>query len=168
MKTKPYKNAVRRREAPPKINKGKNGYELYCPFCKEPHLILPFLQSPCGTTVIFHAEQTVYRAQANPKMICAKCGKGGGEMVPWNGAYIHIHECNPGVKAALEEPKYSKLAAFVHGIKNEKVKNSIQKLTGRAIPVEEVTPDGKPTGKILGYFFNKIRGRNGKHSTSHT
>lgn len=164
-KKQSFKPPYRQRTAVPKLAKGENGSNiLLCPFCSDPHPIMPFVASPCGTMVTFYAEQTIYRAKADKRFICAKCGEGGGEMVKWNDAFVHTPDCKPGVKTLTEPPKYSWLAKVVHGMKDGKMKDYMQQAFGRAVAVDEVTPDGKLTGTVLGYFFHRkknVKDQNG-------
>ena len=144
----------RERREMPKIENSKDGGKvLMCPFCNPSHPIMPFIPSPCGTVVEVTAVQLVFRAKYAKDMICAKCGQGGGEMVVWNEAFIHTHDCTPGTATLLVEPKYSKIAKAVFGLSDGKIKTLIQNILGEAKEVAEAKPDGKRTGKILGYFF---------------
>lgn len=140
----------------PKIAKDEQGNAvLLCPFCVPTHPLNPSSPSACGTRLVLTAEQTVIRAKYAKNLICVKCGKGGGKMVVFQNSYIHIHDCNPGVMAMREPPRYSRFAQFINTMPNQFVKKQIEKFTGRAMPVEEVDPKGVKTGKILGYFFWK-------------
>jgi len=155
-KKQSFKPPYRQRTAVPKLAKGENGSNiLLCPFCADPHPIMPFVASPCGTMVTFYAEQTIYRAKADKRFVCAKCGEGNGEMVKWNDAFIHVPDCKPEVKTLLEPPTYSKLARYIHNMRDGKIKGFSQRVFGRTVAVEEVTPDGKLTGRVLGYFFQR-------------
>ena len=145
-----------KRTATPQIAKDHNGNSLLlCPFCTPPHTLHPSIPSPCGTILVLTAEQVVYKAKYNKKMVCVKCKQGGGEMVRFQGALIHTHNCAPGVMTMTVPPKYSKAAKFVHGMKSPFLKSMLEKYLGRTMPVEEVTPDGSRTGVVLGHFFLK-------------
>lgn len=140
----------------PQIVKGKNGAALLmCPFCNPSHPLQPNVPALCGTMLVLTAEQIMFRAKFQKNMVCVKCGKGDGMMVMFQKAFIHTHDCAPGVIAMTEPPNYSKWAERVFAIKNEKLKKLIEKYTGRAVQVEEVTPGAIKTGVIFGYYFNK-------------
>jgi len=161
-KKQSFKPPYRQRTAVPKLTKDENGANiLLCPFCADPHPIMPFVPSPCGTLVTFYAEQTIYRAKADNRFVCAKCGKGGGEMVKWNDAFIHTPDCKPEVRTLLEPPMYSQWARLVYNMHDGKIKDLIQQALGRAAVVEEVTPDGKVTGVVMGYFFHRKKKEKG-------
>lgn len=106
--------------------------------------------------------QTVYRAKYNDKMVCVKCAKGGGEMVRFLEALIHIPDCMPGVATLVDPPPFSKFAKFVHA--SGKLKPLFEYFAGVATPIEEVMPDGKRTGVTLGYFFKRMT--HAKHATT--
>lgn len=167
MKKNSIRPAVTYREALPKLEKDKNGANiLMCPFCDPTHPILPFVPSACGTGIEIKAIQKIYEGKYNKDMICAKCHERGGKMVLWNNAFIHAHNCTPGVSVLAEEPKYSRVARFVYGMKEGKIKDLIQNRLGRAVAVDEVTPEGNKTGRVLGHFFH--RSQNGKRPETHT
>lgn len=128
---------------------------LYCPFCRPTHKIVPGVENPCGTRLEVRAVQTVYKARYMKEMVCLKCGQGGGEMVQYRNGFVHTHDCAPGVAALTEEPKFNKWAEIVYGMPWPAVKSAIEKRVGRAMQVDEVAPDGKRTGKVLGYAFFK-------------
>lgn len=165
MKKKSWKpkNNVFTRERTPILSKDNKGNALLlCPYCTPAHPINPDSPSVCGTILQVRALQTVYKAKKyDPKTVCVKCKKGGGEMVLFQGALVHTHDCSPGVVALSTPPKYSILAKLTCKLKDGRLKNLIQKLYGVAVPVEEVMPNGEKTGKIFGYFWNKPRGSNG-------
>lgn len=157
------KDRFHTREAPAVVGKDKDGSALLlCPFCPTPHTISTNSTSACGTILQVRALQTLYKAKRNdPKAICIKCQKGGGEMAIFQGALVHIHDCTPGVVAFSTPPEYSKFAKFAHGLKEGWLKHTIQKYFGTIVTVEEVTPEGVKTGTIYGHFFNKA-GKNGR------
>ena len=147
----------------PQIVKGDNGSALLmCPFCNPSHPLQPSVPALCGTILVLTAEQAMFRAKYDRKMVCVKCGKGDGMMVMFQGAFIHTHDCAPGVIAMTQPPEYSKFAKYVYEIKNERLKKLVEGYTGRAVMVEEVTPEAVKTGVIFGYYFNK-ENKNGKH-----
>jgi hypothetical protein len=153
MKRSQFKSPTTKRTALPLVSETKDGKVLMCPFCKPSHAIFPFQPSACGTMVEVSATQEVLHAKRARNIKCAKCGQGGGDMVKWQNAYIHTHDCSPEIKTMAEPPKYSKLAGVVYKMNASWVKSQIEKLTGRAVPVDEVTPDGVRTGTVLGHFF---------------
>lgn len=128
---------------------------LYCPFCKPTHKIVPGLEHPCGTRLEVRAVQEVYKARYDKTLKCAKCGRGDGEMVRFQAGFIHTHDCTPGVAALTEPPKFSMAAKVIYNLKWPRVKSEIEKRTGRAMKVDEVTPEGARTGNVLGYTFLK-------------
>lgn len=153
------------RRAVPLLETEKNGSNvLMCPFCVPSHPITPFVPSGCGTVVEVLAAQTTYRAKYNKGMVCVKCGKDGGVMVRMNDAFTHNYDCTPGTTTLTAVPKFSKFAAFVFGMKDGRLKETIQGWTGVAAEVKEVTPEGERTGVILGHFFHKRKKENGKHT----
>ena len=156
MKKTSVKSPTTKRVAVPRMVKDENGNAiLLCPFCKPTHPLNPSMPALCGTTLVLTAEQTIIRAKYNKDIVCVKCGEGGGEMVMFQNSYIHSHDCKPGVMAMTNPPKYSKIAEKIYAIKNDFIKNFIEKFIGRAMPVEEIDTKGKKTGVILGYFFWK-------------
>lgn len=158
-----YKPPVTSRSAMPLAKKGSE--TLMCPFCMPSHPIYPFTPSSCGTIVEVTAVQTVYHAKYDRTMVCAKCGKGSGDMVKWQNALVHNYDCSPGTMTFAEPPKNSPLAKWVYELpKNSFVKYLMEKAYGRASTLDEVTPQGVRTGNIRGYFFYKPRGKNGKRS----
>ena len=152
MKTKTTQPAFRVREAEPKVTKDM---KIMCPFCALPHPLVAGEVAPCGTYIKVSAVQRIYRAKFKPDMVCAKCGKGDGEMVHFQNAFIHVENCMPGVAVMNERPKFSRFASFVFNMKDGILKTLIEKQTGVARSVEEVEPSGKRTGVTLGYFFYK-------------
>lgn len=139
----------------PLAGKGKDGKPtLLCPFCKPTHPIIPGKVSMCGTALEMRAVQTVFKARFIKGMVCAKCGQGGGDMVHFQNAFVHVHDCTPGVAVLTQPPVFTPFARLVYGLP-EKLKTRIEKRTGMAVPVDEVKPDGTRTGQVLGYFFNR-------------
>lgn len=148
MKKKPYKQIMSQRaEAPIPKQDG-----LYCPFCNPSHLLIPGKQAACGTQLQVRAVQSIYRSRFVDEMVCVKCGKGGGEMAQYQGAFAHVIDCTPGVAMLAEPPKFSKLAGLVY-VLPEWAKKRIEPRVGRAMPVDEVKEDGTRTGNVLGHFF---------------
>lgn len=151
-----FKPPFTTRTGTPKMLKDEKGNTLLiCPFCKVPHPLYPNTPAKCGTHLVLSAEQTVFRAKADKRFVCVKCGKGGGEMVKYQNAYIHIEDCSPGVMTMTEPPRFSRLAGVVGGIKSERARKFIEQFTGRSMPVDEVTENGTRTGVVLGHFFFK-------------
>jgi len=154
-KTEPKPNFTKR-VGNPTIAKDEQGNAmLLCPFCTPTHTLHPQVPSPCGTQLILTAEQVVFKAKYIKGMVCVKCKKPGGEMVRFQNAYVHTHDCAPGVMTMTIPPTYSKAAAVVHKIKVPFVKDLIERYTGKAMQVDEVTGAGERTGTVLGYFFHK-------------
>jgi hypothetical protein len=167
MKHTSVKPAHTKRTAIPVIKKGEGGEALLmCPFCVPSHPLRPDKVSACGTILILTAEQTVFRGKYEKKMVCVKCGKHGGDMILFQGAFVHNYDCSPGVVAMTEAPEFSDWAARVAWTP-EWIRKPIEKFTGRAQAVEEVLPDGTRTGVVLGYFFHK-EVKNGKQTPIHT
>lgn len=157
----------RKRVGAPKMMKDKNGaVVLLCPFCVPPHPLQPNIPSLCGTTLQVVAEQVIFRAKFDKRFVCAKCLQGGGEMVQYQNGHIHINDCAPGVMTMTHPPEYSRFAKFVYGLKSERLKSLIEKNMGKVVPVEEITAEGVKTGDVLGYFFYKKEGSNGKKTIS--
>jgi hypothetical protein len=154
MKKKSFQPIVSQRVEAPLTGTIKGKPALMCPWCKPTHILIPGQRAACGTELQVRAVQPVYKARYAKDMTCAKCGKGGGEMVPFANAFAHISNCMPGVAVLSEKPNFSRLASLVYRLP-ERMKNVIEKRTGKAMPVDEVTEDGTRTGKILGHFFWK-------------
>lgn len=159
------KNAIRplttTRSATPRVQKEKDGsVVLLCPFCQIPHPLRADGQSACGTAIEVVAKQIVINAKFRKELVCAKCGKGGGQMVAFNRAFIHVEDCMPGMATLVEPPKYSMLAKFVFRMKAGRLKNFMEDRYGEAKEIAIVSPTGERTGQI-NYFF--YRSQNGKH-----
>lgn len=154
-KSKSFKPPITQRVDIPRVAKNEHGATiLLCPFCQPSHPLRTDGETACGTMLRVQAVQTVYDARHAKKLVCAKCGKGGGKMVAWNGAYVHLEQCVEGVVTMTEQPKFTKVAEYVY--KSPKwAKQIIEKYAGRATPVNEVSPNGERTGNVLGYFFWK-------------
>lgn len=158
MKRKPERKDVKIREVPPKVRQTKKGIVVECPFCNPAHPILPGVPSPCGTVLKVTAVQqyiTSHGTRYN-KITCLKCGKFGGEMVQYRNGFVHIEDCTPGTKLMPEIPKLSLMAKFVYHLP-EKVRSFIEKSTGSAKELQEIDGEGKHTGKVVGYFFWKVK-----------
>jgi hypothetical protein len=142
------------RELPPRIDTSKKEAVIQCPFCLVPHPISVGKQSPCGTTLRVTAVQTILPARTVKKneIRCIKCHKMGGEMVPFNNGYVHLVDCTPGTKLLAVPPKFSRAAQAVF-LLPEWLRTPIERVTGRAQVAKEVDPEGRDTGKTLGYFF---------------
>lgn len=146
-----FRPAVTQRTEAPQVTRDKKGnLVLLCPHCKPTHPLNLQRPSPCGTIVEFKATQPIFQARFNNSMICAKCKKGGGQMVHYQNAYIHVHDCTPGVVTMTNPPETSLMAKLA--FKNKLVRNLFKKI-GEPMPIEEITPDGNRTGNIMGYFF---------------
>ena len=160
----PKSNTVTREGIPMISKDGKGNALLLCPFCTPPHPINPDSPALCGTILQVRALQVVYKAKKYGNEVCVKCQKGGGQMVLFQGALVHTHDCTPGVVALSTPPKYSPFARWTYKLSDGKLKSFIQKRWGTAMPVEEVTPAGEKTGVVFGHFFN--RGINGINNQS--
>lgn len=75
-------------------------------------------------------------------------------MVKYMNGYVHIQECAPEKKLLAAIPPLSKYAQVVFHLP-PKIRGQIEKRTGIAKQLDEIDPEGKPTGKVLGYFFWK-------------
>lgn len=159
-KRKPhYKPDVKVREAEPRVGNEKQDAQILCPFCTPPHPIAIGQMAACGTSLMIKAVQVIYPSRTVNKrnLICLKCKKGGGEMVQFNLGYVHLHECTPGTKLLAEQPEYSRWARIVYGMPAW-MKAPIEARKGKARQIKEVTPEGKDTGQVLGYFFYRDTG----------
>lgn len=152
-KNRKPQSATTERAALPKIQKDEHGAAvLMCPFCEPSHILSAVNRNGCGSVVEMRVTQIIYRAKYNPKMICVKCAKGGGEMVQYLDALIHIPDCMPGTVTMVDPPVLSKSAEFVNKLPKP-IKGLVEKVTGQVMPVEEVTTSGVRTGNVFGYFF---------------
>lgn len=149
------KPELKTREALPKVRKEGNGVILECPFCEIPHPVSVGQDSACGTTLRVTAVQTIIptRTVNKRKLLCIKCGKSGGEMVPFNQGVVHLIDCMPGTKLMAQPPSnFSKMAKLVYGL-SEGIRNVIEKRTGVVKRIDEIDLHGKETGKTLGFIF---------------
>lgn len=163
MKKSNWKPRITTRIESPRAGKDRNGKPaLLCPFCAQTHALIPGVQSGCGTDLQMRAVQTVYKAKFIKEMKCAKCGEGGGEMVRFQNAFVHIHDCAPGVVTLSEPPDMSFWARGIYMLPLS-FKKRIEKYTGKVMPIDEVMPDGTRTGKTLGYFFLKGQSAHAQH-----
>jgi hypothetical protein len=164
-KHKPERSNFKIRELPPQLRKTREGMQVLCPFCEQPHPLLPGIDSPCGTTLKVTAVQTILTSHAAKQgdIFCLKCGKTGGEMIHYMNGWIHLVDCDPSTKLLNSVPKLSRMAKIVYRMPRW-LQKPIEKHTGRAQEVQEIDPDGKKTGKILGYFFWSGKVDHGKHS----
>ena len=87
-------------------------------------------------------------------------------MVLWHNAFLHIPDCDPTIRTPIEPPAFSKLAEWTYKRKGV-VRSLLEKWYGKVMAVEEVMPDGKLTGTILGYYFQK-ENKNAKHTETGT
>ena len=137
------------------IPKNVNGtVVLMCPFCVPTHPLIPGELSKCGTSIQVRAVQKVYQAKYEPRMVCAKCGKGGGYMIAIADAFFHTNDCTPGVVVMTEKPKFSRTAALIFKLPPA-LRSRVESFTGQVLPVDEVTSNGPRTGVVLGYFFKE-------------
>ena len=113
------KPELKTREALPRVKNEGKGVLLMCPFCEIPHPVSVGQDSACGTTLRVTAVQTIVPARTVHKrsLQCFKCGKSGGEMVPFNQGFIHLIDCVPGTKVMAEPPaRFSRWAQMVSGL----------------------------------------------------
>lgn len=151
-----HRPEVLTRELPPKVEQSKSGASILCPFCAIPHPIHLGDQAPCGTSLRVTAVQAILPEKTVKKhnLSCLKCHEGGGEMVPFNQGYVHLHDCTPGTRMLVAAPRFSPVAKVVY--KAPKWLHALsEKWLGKAEKVLEVDGEGKETGKVLGYFFLK-------------
>lgn len=145
------------REAPPKVKEAAGNVMILCPFCEVPHPVAVGKPAACGTELRVTAVQTVIpvRTVRKHKLKCIKCNGEGGEMVPFNQGYIHLIDCAPGTKLLAEPPKsYSPAASLIYRLPAW-LRKPIERRTGLARKVEEIDPQGQPTGRTLGYVFHR-------------
>lgn len=156
MKYKPKRSEVKVRELPPKVSNTKKGVLVQCPFCNPTHVILPSVESPCGTTLRVTAVQTYLTSHATKfnGIHCLKCGVVGGEMIKYRNGFVHISDCSPGTKLLTEIPPLSNAAKIIYKLP-VKLRTFIEKRTGAVKELQEIDEEGKATGKILGHFFWK-------------
>jgi len=156
MKYKPKRSEVKTRELPPKVVKTKKGILINCPYCMPTHVILPGVESSCGTTLRVTAVQTYLTSHGTKqaKIHCLKCSQTGGEMVRYRNGFVHIDECSPGTKLLTEIPPLSRVARIIFKFP-DKLRTFVEKHTGAVKELQEIDQEGKPTGKILGHFFWK-------------
>jgi hypothetical protein len=156
MKYKPKRSEVKVRELPPKVSNTAKGVLVQCPFCDPTHVILPGVESPCGTTLRVTAVQTYLTSHTTKfnKIHCLKCGVVGGEMIKYRNGFVHISDCSPGTKLLTEIPPLSNVAKVIFKLP-VKLRTFIEKRTGAVKELQEIDEEGKPTGKILGHFFWK-------------
>jgi len=153
-----FKPPISQRTATPGMTKGEGGRNvILCPFCKPAHELHPGFVEPCGTRLQLSAVQQVLKAKYS-KSVCAKCGKGGGELVRWMNAFIHTNDCSPDVMTMTVPTKFSKLAGIIYN-SPIRARKFFEKFTGQTMAATEVKPDGTRTGVTLGYFFMR-----GKHA----
>lgn len=154
------KPPTKERRMVPRVNdKG----ELACPFCRPTHLLDPAQQSPCGTHIEITAVQVVYKAQYLKEPVkCLKCGGDKGDMVRFQGAFIHAVDCKPGMALMTETPNLTPWARFIYHLPNF-AKRPIERRVGRASPLEIIDEKGVKTGEIAGYFFYKSQS-GGQHA----
>lgn len=155
-KKKIFQPPVTQRFGTPPIRKGdKGGTEIMCPFCNPSHVLTTQGPAACGTQLQVRAVQTVYDARHNKSLVCVKCHKGGGKMVQFNNSMIHTPDCTPGVVTFIEKPQFSILANLVYHLPTW-ARARVEPWTGRTEKVDEITPEGERTGRVMGYVFYRI------------
>lgn len=146
---------VRVRRAEPVIQNEEGKPAILCPFCEIKHPISLSEISPCGTRLRLEAVQEVVHGWYAEKvgLACLKCHKvDGQDLVPFQGGYVHLHDCMPGTKFLAVPPKFTPKAKFVFGLP-QFLRPHVEKLTGVAKEVKEIDAEGHETGVILGYSF---------------
>jgi hypothetical protein len=158
MKRNPgYRPETKVREALPRVQETGGEVLLMCPFCQPPHPVAFGKPGACGTTLKVTAVQTVIpiRTVHKHKLICFKCGQGGGEMVPFNQGYLHLVDCVPGTRVLAEPPaNFSRWAGWVYRMP-EPLRERVERLTGAAKRIDEIDAQGKETGRTLGFIFHR-------------
>lgn len=156
MKYKPQRSDVKTRELPPKVEATKKGVLVKCPFCVPAHVILPGVESQCGTTLKVTAVQNYLTSHVTKKngIHCLKCGQIGGEMIRYRDGFVHMEECSPGTKLLTEIPPLSNVAKLIYKFPL-KLRSYLEKHMGAVKELQEIDAEGKSTGNILGYFFWK-------------
>lgn len=127
---------------------------ILCPFCTPTHPLSVSGPSACGTMIEIRASQPVYKAKLHKDMVCVKCKQGGGSMIQFNDMFIHTHDCVPGVTVFTDPSRFSRMAKIVYHAP-ALFKANLEKRFGVAKVVNEVTPAGESTGRVLGYYFQK-------------
>jgi hypothetical protein len=146
---------LRVREEMPKMTSTKEGAVIWCPFCVPSHAITPGQASPCGTQLKLTAVQTVIPARVArmQKIVCLKCHETGeGDLVPYMKGFIHLIDCKPDTNLLRTTPEFSRAAEWVFKLPVG-LRARVCRVTGYPQQVREIDPDGKETGKIIGYFF---------------
>jgi hypothetical protein len=138
------------------MTRTKEGATILCPFCMPTHPIVPGEPSPCGTQLRLTAVQTIIpeRTVRREELTCVKCHKGGGEMVQYMNGFIHLNDCAPDTTLLRTPPAYNRFAGLVFKLPKS-LRARVAQVTGYPQQVREISPDGKETGKIMGYFFLK-------------
>lgn len=155
MKQKATHLDVRRRSKPVKLQKGPKGVALFCPFCDPTHSILPGANGPCGVFVEVLAVQDTLTSHGSKSagIHCLKCHETGkGDMRRFGSGWVHIEDCAPNVRLLPQVPDSSRTARMIYGLP-EKLRNQVEKMTGKVQIVMELGSDGQETGKVMSYFF---------------
>lgn len=142
----------------PKVgyDKDKNP-TIVCPFCRDPHVLIPGQAAVCGTTIEIMAVQPTYRSS---RIACARCGETGGTLTKLgNNQYVHAHHCSPK-KFYEDTPKTSWTAALAWKLLPKENPNWLARFLVNGvkwIPEELVKLDseGKPTDSVVGYRWRK-------------
>jgi hypothetical protein len=142
------------REGPPKLNPTKQGVQVLCPFCTPSHALVPGEAAVCGTTLRVTAVQAILTAHASKfnKIKCLKCHQFGGEMARYNTGFIHLNDCMPGTRLLTQPPKFSRSARAIYKLP-KRLRDWVEKTSGKVQEVREIDAEGTETGRILGYFF---------------
>lgn len=156
-KKKPnYRGGIKTRKSVPGVIRNGDIAQLGCPFCTPTHVLVPGTPGPCGTVLEVTAVQMIIspRIVRNEGLICLRCRKGDGEMVKHGNSYVHTEDCTPGTRLLSELPAFSKSAKFVYSLP-VKLRDFVERFTGKVQYVKEIDTRGEETGNIIGYFFLK-------------
>lgn len=143
------------REELPQMRKTDIGIGIFCPYCDPSHPLLPGKPAACGTFLKLTAVQQIMPARVArlQNIACIKCHTvGGGDLVPWQGNYVHLQDCDPETKLYVEPPVFSNYAKLLYKMPLG-IQNILARKRGTPRPVKEITPEGMETGRILGYTF---------------
>lgn len=78
-------------------------------------------------------------------------------MVVYGSGFVHLENCKPDTLLLSEVPNLSVFAKLVFKLP-EKLRRKIEeRMSSRAQALEEIDDKGNKTGKVLGYFFLKVK-----------
>lgn len=145
------------RELLPKVREEGKNVILECPFCEVSHPVSIGKMSACGTQLRVMAVQVVVPKRTVHKrgIKCFKCGEGDGEMVQFNQGFAHLVNCRPDMVVMTQPPgEFSVWAERVYKLPTW-IRGKVEKFTGIVRRVDEIDPQGKETGKTLGFIFTR-------------